>query len=64
MNAKRLSVERQLPTEEIDYAALGYFSDTEGFLLCRIQFEFNVGLVAELSLDFTNRTLSQLFADL
>ncbi|VDK80979.1 unnamed protein product, partial [Onchocerca ochengi] len=30
VNAKRLSVERQLPTEEIDYAALGYFSDTEG----------------------------------
>lgn len=38
VNAERLSVEKQLPAEQIDYAALGYFSDTEGFLL----FEFNV----------------------
>uniref|UniRef100_A0A0R3RXA9 SH2 domain-containing protein n=1 Tax=Elaeophora elaphi TaxID=1147741 RepID=A0A0R3RXA9_9BILA len=30
VNAKRLSVERQLPAEQIDYAALGYFSDAEG----------------------------------
>ncbi|VBB26069.1 unnamed protein product [Acanthocheilonema viteae] len=30
VNAKRLSVERQLSAEQIDYAALGYFSNTEG----------------------------------
>uniref|UniRef100_A0A1I8EKL7 Uncharacterized protein n=1 Tax=Wuchereria bancrofti TaxID=6293 RepID=A0A1I8EKL7_WUCBA len=30
VNARRLSVERQLPAEQIDYASLGYFSDAEG----------------------------------
>lgn len=32
VNAKRLSVERQSSAEQIDYAALGYFPDAEGFL--------------------------------
>ncbi|KAK6113846.1 hypothetical protein QQG55_53340 [Brugia pahangi] len=30
VNAKRLSVERQLPAEQIDYASLGYFPDAQG----------------------------------